>query len=43
MAHAFGVHQIEDIPLLYRPRVEQFIRLFDAGLIPAPETEAQQG
>ena len=37
MAVAFGVHKLSDIPLLYRPRVEQFIQLFDAGLIPMPK------
>jgi hypothetical protein len=41
MAHAFGVHRIEEIPLLYQPRVAQFIRLFDAGLIQAPRGQGQ--
>lgn len=36
MAAAFAVTSVDDIPLFYRPRVQQFIRLFDAGLIPAP-------
>jgi len=36
MAVAFGVRSIENIPRLYRPRVDQFIRLFDAGFIPTP-------
>jgi hypothetical protein len=34
MAAAFSVTRIDKIPLLYRPRAEQFVRLFDAGLIP---------
>ena len=33
MAEAFGVHEIKDIPLLFRPRTEQFLRYFDANLI----------
>lgn len=37
MAYAFGVTNLEDIPLLYQPRVEQFMQLFDAGLLPCPE------
>ena len=36
MAIAFGVHDVEDVPRLYRPRVDQFVRLFDAKLIPCP-------
>ena len=32
MAEAFGVHRVDDVPRLHRPRVEQFIRLFDAGV-----------
>lgn len=38
MAQAFGVHEISQIPILYRPRVKQFIRFFDARLLPAPAT-----
>ena len=37
MAQAFDIHNTEDAPLLLRPRVEQFVRLFDARLIPLPE------
>lgn len=33
MAQAFGVNDIENIPLLYKPRAEQFIQFFDAGLL----------
>jgi hypothetical protein len=36
MAVAFGVHRLEDVPVLYRPRAEQFVRLFDARLLPRP-------
>ena len=36
MAVAFGVDALWEIPLLYRPRVEQFVQLFDAGLLPCP-------
>jgi hypothetical protein len=34
MATAFDVHSVADIPVLLRPRAEQFIRYFDAKLIP---------
>jgi hypothetical protein len=33
MAVAFSVHQISDIPILYRARAEQFIKYFDAKMI----------
>jgi hypothetical protein len=33
MAIAFGVDSANKIPALYRPRAEQFIRYFDAGLL----------
>jgi uncharacterized protein YjbI with pentapeptide repeats len=33
MAEAFSTHTIEDVPLLYKPRAEQFMRYFDANLI----------
>lgn len=33
MAAAFKVKRLEDIPILLRPRAEQFIQLFDAGQI----------
>jgi len=33
MAAAFGVSRIDDVPILYRPRAEQFVRLFDANQI----------
>ena len=36
MAIAFDVHTIEEVPALYRQRVEQFIQLFDARLVPCP-------
>ena len=37
MAEAFGVHKVEDVPKLYQPRVQQFIRLFDAGVPVRPD------
>ena len=36
MAHAFGAHDLSGVPLLLRPRAEQFIQFFDAGQIPWP-------
>ena len=36
MAEAFGVHDINDVPTLWRYRAEQFVQFFDAGLIPLP-------
>jgi Pentapeptide repeats (8 copies) len=36
MAVAFDAHGLLGVPLLYRPRAEQFIQLFDARLIPCP-------
>ena len=41
MAVAFGVHSVNDTPLLLRPRVEQFVQLFDAKLIPQPAAGAR--
>src|SRR3990167_7369138 len=37
MAQAFAVDDLSKIPTLYRPRAEQFIRYFDAKLIPMPD------
>jgi hypothetical protein len=37
MSAAFGLAGPENTPLLHRPRIEQFVQLFDAGLIPRPE------
>ncbi len=34
MSEAFSTHDLSGIPALFRPRAEQFIRYFDAGLIP---------
>ena len=34
MAEAFKTHDIKGVPVLLRPRAEQFIRYFDAKLIP---------
>lgn len=36
MACAFRVRRLEDIPPLYRPRVEPFVYLYDQGLIHQP-------
>lgn len=36
MAHAFDAHGINGVPVLLRPRAEQFIQFFDAGQIPWP-------
>jgi hypothetical protein len=33
---AFGAASESDCPILLRPRVTQFVQLFDAGLIPNP-------
>ena len=34
MACAFGVTRLDDIPILYRPRAREFVRFFDAQLVP---------
>jgi len=39
MAVAFSVHSLDDIPALHRPRAQQFVSLFDAGLIPRSVVE----
>jgi hypothetical protein len=39
MAEAFQVHSLSKIPVLFQPRAEQFIQLFDAGLIPQPKVK----
>ncbi len=36
MAWAFDCSGLEGVPLLLRQRAEQFVQLFDAGLIPCP-------
>jgi hypothetical protein len=36
MAHAFDGHSINDVPILLRPRAEQFVQFFDARLISWP-------
>jgi hypothetical protein len=33
MAHAFDVRSLSDVPLLYRPRVNEFVAFFDSGLL----------
>ena len=35
MAVAFSVTSLMAIPALFRPRADQFVQLFDAGLIKA--------
>jgi hypothetical protein len=41
MAHAFNAPDLSGVPVLFRPRAEQFIQFFDAGQIhwplPAPK------
>ena len=37
MAVAFNVKSIQEIPMLLRPRADQFIKFFDARLIPLKE------
>ena len=39
IAEAFSCHDLSGVPLLLRPRAEQFIQLYDGGLIPRPEIE----
>ena len=36
MAVAFGVDSLAGVPILLRPRADEFVRYFDAQLIPAP-------
>jgi len=36
MAHAFSAPDLSEVPMLLRPRAEQFIQFFDARLIPWP-------
>jgi len=36
MAIAFSVKGESEAPALYRPRIRQFVQLFDAGLLPCP-------
>ena len=38
-AFAFDTHNSNDVPILLWPRRDQFIQLFDAGLIPCPEPD----
>jgi hypothetical protein len=41
MHAAFGIQGTSEGPILLRPRIEQFVQLFDAGLIPAPTQDAE--
>ena len=43
VAIAFGCHAIDGVPKLLRPRAEQFIRLFDARLLPNPVQKTREG
>lgn len=36
MAHVFDTDDLSGVPILLRPRAEQFVQLFDAKLIPWP-------
>ena len=36
MAYAFDAPKLSKVPMLFRPRAEQFIQFFDAKLIPWP-------
>lgn len=40
---AVGAHSLDEVPALFRPRAEQFIQLFDAGLIPPPRPRRTAG
>ena len=40
MAWAFDCKGIEGVPILLRPRAQQFVQLFDAKLIPCPCAES---
>jgi uncharacterized protein YjbI with pentapeptide repeats len=37
MAAAFDIHNEDEAPILLRPRVKEFVQLFDAKLIPMPK------
>jgi hypothetical protein len=41
MAHAFDAPNLDDVPILLRPRAEQFIQFFDSGQIPWPLPTAE--
>lgn len=36
MAEAFSTHDLSGVPILLRPRAEQFIKFFDSNLLPRP-------
>ena len=40
MAVAFDVHNLDDVPPLYRREARQFVQLFDAGLLSVPNGAA---
>ena len=39
MHAAFGISNPDEAPVLLRPRVKEFVQLFDAGLLPKPEVK----
>jgi hypothetical protein len=41
MHAAFGIDHSSEGPILLRPRIEEFVRLFDAKLIPLPKVEGR--
>jgi hypothetical protein len=41
MHAAFGIDHSSEGPILLRPRIEEFVRLFDAQLIPLPKVEGK--
>jgi hypothetical protein len=42
MHAAFGIKTSDEGPVLLRPRIKEFVRFFDSGLIPEPKLPEQQ-
>ncbi len=42
MSFAFSANSIDGVPILLRPRANQFIRFFDAKLIPCPVANKEE-
>lgn len=42
MHAALGINGESEAPAMLRPRVAEFVKLFDAGLIPVPAVEAKE-
>jgi hypothetical protein len=40
---AFSVNSVDEAPALLRPRIRQFVQLFDAELLPQPQIETLEG